>query len=271
MTDTFLQSMTFAKPEEFLGSCDCDECDNMPESIRKFLHEKKRERIIAVPIKRTQQRTSIGRHGRISLWCMHMPKNAEPLVEFGSSHRIVWIKKLGASLNTSNNDSSILRWIGKGIIGSSDEEKSRKNMIEWTEGNVFLVPSNGGKAVGWIYADNDSEGAINTANNNEGDGIIDNFAVMNVAKIPLDIDDKDLLASGKSDFHWSDQLIKYCQKGLQSLEKRDEKIQSYYRFPDEISEILKKCFREAENMKAKSMTVNNDAIEQASKKLRLNK
>ena len=152
MTDAFLQSMTFSRAGEFLDTCDCDECDNIPPPIRRFIHERKRQRLTAGPIKRTQQRTLVGRHDRISLWCVHMPKNADPLIEFGSSHRIVWIKQLHTNRNASDNDSGVLRWIGKGIIGSHDEQNSRERLVEWTEGKVFLVPSNGGKAVGWIYS-----------------------------------------------------------------------------------------------------------------------
>ena len=87
----------------------------------------------------------------------------------------------------------------------------------------------------------------------------------------LDIVDNYQQASGKSDFHWSDQLIRCCRNGLQSLEKQTGKTQSYYKFSDETSKLLKKCFREVEDMKAKSMAANNGAWERTSKKLRFHK
>jgi len=46
-----------------------------------------------------------------------------------------------------------LHSIGKGIIGSSDEEKSRTT-VNWKEGKGYLVPSNGGRALGWIARSN---------------------------------------------------------------------------------------------------------------------
>ena len=147
MSDNFLQSMTFARTDQYLDKCDCDECDNVPPSIREIIQLHKEERRATGSIKRTQQRSLVSRDGQISVWCMNMPQNAEPLIEFGSSHRIVWVKKLTGSTSTSGSaeNRSILSWIGNGIVGSSDEEKSRKQIAEWTEGNFFLVPSNGGK------------------------------------------------------------------------------------------------------------------------------
>ena len=238
------------------------------------------------PIKRTQQRTLVGRHGQISLWNMHMPKNAEPLIEFGSSHRIVWVKQLGET-----NNGSSLRWIGKGIIGSSDEEKSRKKMIEWTEGNVFLVPSNGGKAVGWILASDDSDptniasddsNPMSTATN-DGDGIgtakmkekrseSDGFAILYVAKIPLSILDREQQqqqqqASRESSSHqWTNQLVECCRNGLKSCEEEsNEKTPLYYKFSAEASKLVKQAIREAEGVASES-----DFAERPSKRICLN-
>mmetsp|Transcript_25773 Transcript_25773/g.60426 ORF Transcript_25773/g.60426 Transcript_25773/m.60426 type:complete len:225 (+) Transcript_25773:145-819(+) len=215
MTDSFLKSMTFSRAGEFLDSCDCDECDNVPLPIRRLVHERKRQRLTAGIIKRTQQRTLVARRDRISLWCMHMPKSAEPLVEFGSSHRIVWIKHLRASHNATDNNDGILRWIGQGIIGSQDEEKSRKKLVEWTEGNVFLVPSNGGKAVGWIYA---RDGFRNTKTLTdrveEQDNKGDSFAILYIAKIPMDVIDKAKQEPRENNHRWANQMVKCCQEGL---------------------------------------------------------
>ena len=179
--------MTFSRAGEFLDTCDCDECDNIPPPIRRFIHKRKRQRLTAGPIKRTQQRILVGRHDRISLWCVNMPKNADPLIEFGSSHRIVWIKQLRTNHDASDHKSGILRWIGKGIIGSHDEQNSRERLVEWTEGKVFLVPSNGGKAVGWIYASDSSHATraengvvddVFVKNSNDQSGKGNNFAIL---------------------------------------------------------------------------------------------
>mmetsp|Transcript_23316 Transcript_23316/g.32573 ORF Transcript_23316/g.32573 Transcript_23316/m.32573 type:complete len:159 (-) Transcript_23316:104-580(-) len=63
-------------------------------------------------------------------------------VRFGHSHRIIFVKKL--------KKGSIIKTIGDGIIGSSDEEKSRQ-CASWSEGKCYLLPSNGGKALGWTH------------------------------------------------------------------------------------------------------------------------
>jgi len=276
MTDSFLQSMTFARPDEFLGACDCEECDAMPPTIRKFLDEKKRLQRASGPIKRTQQRTLVGRQGQLSLYCMHMPKNAEPLVEFGSSHRIVFVNHLAKSHDDGEHSGSTLKWIGEGIIGSSDEEESRKKMIEWTEGNVFLVPSNGGKAVGWICANDDSistdtadndddHEATGTTSEKEKHDESHGFAVLYVAKIPQGLIDQGKLESRESDNQWANRLIEGCRDGLEFCKNQSEKKPMYYKFPDEISKLLKKAIREAEDIAAKDF----DIIQQASKRIRL--
>lgn len=269
MTDAFLQSMTFSRAGEFLDSCDCDECDNVPLPIRRLVHERKRQRLTAGIIKRTQQRTLVARRDRISLWCMHMPKSAEPLVEFGSSHRIVWIKHLRASRNATDNNDGMLRWIGQGIIGSQDEEKSRKKLVEWTEGNVFLVPSNGGKAVGWIYA---RDGFRNTKTLTdrveEQDNKGDSFAILYIAKIPMDVIDKAKQEPRENNHRWANQVVKCCQEGLALRGEKRKDEQSYYKFSDETSKLLRNIFLETEDMEAKRMSIKNDAIEQAPKRFR---
>jgi len=163
MSDSFLKSMTFSTSGTYFerDNCDCSEFDTIPLSIRNAINKRKRLRLQTKPIKRTQGRTLIRHNGNgngngngsISIYSLSMPKDAEPLLEFGCSHRIVWIRRLvrPSKCTKANNSTSILQWIGKGIIGSSDEEKGRKYLNDFTEGGVFLVPSNGGKAIGWIH------------------------------------------------------------------------------------------------------------------------
>ena len=271
MTDAFLESMTFLKAGEFLDKCDCEECANIPPSIQEFIDLAKHKRRTTGPIKRTQQRSLLGRDGQISLWCMNMPKNAEPLVEFGSSHRIVWIRRLAN--NPDASDTSTLRWIGNGIIGSSDEEKSRKKMTEWTEGSFFLVPSNGGKAIGWIHTNVDSApindiiedgDAKDTTLTQEKNSASYSIAVLLVAKIPLHVVNKEQGKGGGSNRNWTNRLIECCRNGLECYKKQPGKTPSYYKFSAETSKLLKKAFLEAEGVEAK-----DDAIEPANKRIRL--
>jgi hypothetical protein len=48
------------------------------------------------------------------------------------------------------NPPSQIYAIGQGIVGSEAEESMRQT-VAWKEGGVYLVPSNGGKAVGWVH------------------------------------------------------------------------------------------------------------------------
>ena len=277
MSDDFMLSMTFARTDQYLDKCDCDECDNVPPSIREIIHLRREERRATGPIKRTQQRSLVSRDGQISVWCMNMPQNAEPLIEFGSSHRIVWVKKLaGTTTSGSAEKRSALSWIGNGIVGSSDEEKSRKKMTEWTEGNFFLVPSNGGKAIGWIHTTDNSSTSTDAQkakenNPNETTSTANkqsesyDLAVLYVAKIPVNLADKEKRTSGESsNKNWTNQLIDCCINGLESYKNQPENVPPYYKFPDEESKVLKMAFCEAEGVEAKT-----DEMQPPNKKARV--
>jgi hypothetical protein len=199
MSDSFMSSMTFATHAFRAESiaCGCDECDvnvHTPPAILETLRARKRQKLQQgkvddrttylqlelipslsarsnvipfsnfVAIKRSQSRTLVNRESTgVAFYKWILPREAEPLVEFGSSHRIICVERLP-------KDGSILT-IGKGIIGSRDEEKSRTKM-NWKEGGFYLVPSNGGKAIGWIYHSGDSS--------QQGNG----HAELKIAKVP---------------------------------------------------------------------------------------
>jgi hypothetical protein len=88
--DAFLSSMTFSSGEIGRG-CDCDECDMIPADIVQAIQRHKRQKLIDVPLMRTQDRTLVKRCESISVWKWTMPLNAEPLIEFGNSHRIIFV------------------------------------------------------------------------------------------------------------------------------------------------------------------------------------
>jgi hypothetical protein len=194
-----------------------------------------------------------------------MPVNSEPLIEFGTSHRIVYIKRL----STKNN----IRSIGKGIIGSQDEERTRRPLDDWTDGSVIFVPSNGGKAVGWVHnttttttttvndddddtttttttaaaaaaesTDNNDDGNKNKSNdNNIGSG----YATICVVKIPLSQleegggggDDDNLkkkehetnnnnhIIQTQTSPNWFTKILEYCRLGLQELQQQQQQQQ----------------------------------------------
>lgn len=176
--DAFLATMTFAASDSALAArCDCDECgvdSSLPESIRVAVREHKRIKRGTGLIKRTQVRVLVHRQGDVAVWQLTMPSKAEPLLEFGnpSVHRLVWAQRLLRG--------SIVKSIGSGIIGSRNEELGRI-ILDWVEGDVYLVTSNEGKAVGWY---------VEAATSHDAEATNTGPVVLYVAKVPGELLDK---------------------------------------------------------------------------------
>jgi hypothetical protein len=89
--DAFTSSMSFAN----LADCDCDECGSIceipPPIIDAIKVHKKRKLLEVMPC---QGRSLIMRDGGISIWKIEMPPGAQPLTEFGNSHRFIFVKTL---------------------------------------------------------------------------------------------------------------------------------------------------------------------------------
>lgn len=218
--------MTFAS---FGFACDCDECEikEIPLPILEALQNRKRQKRETEPMPRTQVRTLVQRHsngngGIVAIWNWFLPREAtEPLVEFGNSHRIIWVQRFPKT--------SQLQYVGRGIIGSRDEERTRTNM-DWEQGQVYLLPSNQGKAVGWIHhVLTSSEGATTTAaaaanDSNKEDNGEGGPIVMNIAKIPME-QVKDVQFEqdvNESLPNWVSTLVKCCYEGLKRIPERLE-------------------------------------------------
>eukprot|EP00525_Craspedostauros_australis_P005681 CAMPEP_0198130076 /NCGR_PEP_ID=MMETSP1442-20131203/53086_1 /TAXON_ID= /ORGANISM="Craspedostauros australis, Strain CCMP3328" /LENGTH=327 /DNA_ID=CAMNT_0043790599 /DNA_START=24 /DNA_END=1007 /DNA_ORIENTATION=+ len=157
--------MTFAggpSSRHGMPSCECDECDyyvlkrgqpsdgsqhlrslDVPQYVLDTLQKHKRQRLETLPLKRTQHRVLLHRSRKLAVWSWTLPLHAEPFIEFGSGHRLVWIEHVppGAAIQR----------IGTGIIGSEHEEKGRCVLQEWQQGTVHFIASNGGKAVGFVH------------------------------------------------------------------------------------------------------------------------
>lgn len=130
-------------------SCDCDECGTcqakIPPSIAQAVIEHRRSKLFFLENAPTfQERTLVARDGSgsgVSIWKLVLPPGSEPLTEFGNSHRIIFVESMPKGRT--------VRSIGKGIIGSGDEQNSRQK-VPWVETHAYLYCSNGGKAIGWV-------------------------------------------------------------------------------------------------------------------------
>jgi hypothetical protein len=216
---SFQASMTFASIDtsNSLGGagCDCDECgvgiNYLPNAIASAVKRYKAE-IQSMPLKRTQHR-ALGKREQqttqaVAVYEWTLPSNAEPLVEFGNSHRFIWIQRLP--------DASVLQAIGKGIIGSADEEKQRV-ALDWKQGDVVFVPSNGGKAVGWVHvhhvvpSSDIEEGTGDDAGTKSGGHVI-----LQIAKVPVG----QTVPSGNNveskGLPWYDKIRHVCRKVLEA-------------------------------------------------------
>jgi hypothetical protein len=124
-----------------------------------------------------------------------MPLDAEPLVEFGNSHRIVLIDALSSK--------SRIVSIGKGVVGSADETTSRTKLLDWSQSSAWLVPQNGGKALGWVHMKDDN------ATNEEPIG----HAMIYSIKIPVDVLETTKEENGDSP-GWMRDVASICKKSL---------------------------------------------------------
>ena len=108
-------------------------------------------------------------------------------------------------------------------------------MTEWTEGNFFLVPSNGGKSIGWIHTNGNDSASVHLGKAKDGDfkettvtetkqSESYNLALLYVAKIPMYLVDKEKRTSEESSNKtWTNQLIECCRNGLESYKNESEK------------------------------------------------
>jgi hypothetical protein len=242
MSDPFMSSMTFASGAQSGGAgCDCDECGiAVPGPILRAMREHKRQKLETEPLKRTQERRLVCRQDGLAVWKWTLPLDAEPLIEFGSTHRLVWVENLPGTL----------RSVGTGIIGSSDEENTRK-ILEWDEGGIYLVPSNGGKAVAWIHsAGTKPAGSAAPKEDSKEESELQaqtaptvpvrGHAILQIVKIPVDAIST---ANPATQVGWVYILLQICQN---ILEKNKDSVKAFYPFPDDCSAIVRRALQEAE-------------------------
>ena len=142
----FLSTMTFATLGGSSNNCDCDECGLtcvMPKDISEAVEEHKRQMLLYNNVSSIicQERSLIFRHEGLSIWKLVLPPGANPLTEYGNSHRFVLVDYMP--------ENRVVKAIGKGILGSGSEESSRVQ-VNWKEKRGYFYRSNGGKALGWV-------------------------------------------------------------------------------------------------------------------------
>lgn len=206
-TDPFAASMTFTSIGNSPGGCDCDECgvgaSYLPNAIALAVKRHKAA-IQAMPLKRTQYRALGKREQQVAVYNWTLPADAEPLVEFGNSHRLIWIQRLP--------DASVIKAIGKGIIGSADEERQRV-ALDWKQGDIVFVPSNGGKAVGWVHhaAPSNEEGTGDDASTKPAGHV-----VLQIAKVPAEQTGPSGNNVESEGLPWYDTIRNVCVKLLEA-------------------------------------------------------
>lgn len=202
--DPFLESMTFA--HGVMRDCDCDECglEPVPPDVREAIRKHKRAKLMSVVEITRQERSLVARDGGLSIWHFKYPVGAEPMVEYGDSHRIVLVDKMPSSAGVKK--------IGTGIVGSSAEEKGRK-WVEWETGHAYFVPSNGGKAVGWVcVAKEDIKGSVGGNCNGARDPV--EVYMLKAASDALKESDEDNESQS-----WAQQIREMFKEEIKSLDE----------------------------------------------------
>jgi hypothetical protein len=92
--------------------------------------------------------------------------------------------------------------IGKGVVGSADETTSRIKLLDWSQSSAWLVPQNGGKALGWVHMKDDN------TTNEEPIG----HAVIYSIKIPLDV--LEIHEENGDSPEWVRDVASICKKSL---------------------------------------------------------
>ena len=169
--DAFLASMTFAT------GCDCDECEldikeSVPPTIADAIQGHKRRKLLDNEVVTCQERELVARlSSGVSIWKLTMPPGADPMIEFGNSHRIVLVHQCPKN--------RIVKSVGKGIIGSSHEGRNRLQ-LSLQEKKGYVLKSNEGRATGFINEKISSDHGLDI--NDDSHDIV--FYIM---KITLDV------------------------------------------------------------------------------------
>mmetsp|Transcript_31962 Transcript_31962/g.48305 ORF Transcript_31962/g.48305 Transcript_31962/m.48305 type:complete len:262 (+) Transcript_31962:107-892(+) len=229
--EAFLASMTFASGEN-KRLCNCDKCNLIPTDIREAISRHKRQKMMTEPLVRSQDRVLVQREECITVWRWTIPLNAEPLIDFGNHHSIIFVAHLPQNVE--------ILAIGKGVIGSAEETGGRTK-IDWKNGKAYLMPANGGKALGWVQ----TEQRKGTKSRQESK----NFQPMILYNIKIPLSEgkiHDIVSEGglTSDKNWVTTLFRILDQAIQSQlpvlnggEKRNDKFSTQMHQGIELIEV----------------------------------
>ena len=147
--ENFVRSMTFANNgggASSRASCSCDECN--PALLEYINQYRKRTRASTFSFANIKQRRVLRKREfdsssarELLMYEYSMPVKALPLIEYASTERLVWVKKM--------HKGNVIKNLGGGVMGSNEEEKKRKP-TDWKEGDVIYVGANGNQSIGWV-------------------------------------------------------------------------------------------------------------------------
>ena len=140
-------------------------------------------------------------------------------------------------------------------MGSQDEERGRKDLVDWKEGDVYLVPSNGGKAVAWIHSSSKSttntndppepESTMVTSNDcvtPNSTGTTSGHALLYICKIPNECvsnhESRKLDDEEDPSGSWDQVIQNTCESELHSVNFEDTNGMRYTKLPQEKSHLI---------------------------------
>eukprot|EP00523_Entomoneis_sp_CCMP467_P006716 CAMPEP_0168739584 /NCGR_PEP_ID=MMETSP0724-20121128/11539_1 /TAXON_ID=265536 /ORGANISM="Amphiprora sp., Strain CCMP467" /LENGTH=264 /DNA_ID=CAMNT_0008786993 /DNA_START=44 /DNA_END=838 /DNA_ORIENTATION=+ len=247
--EAFLSSMSFSS----MGCCGCDECDAISlrqkdgqskkdrffvsDPVLRTIQEPKRQRVASsgAVLKLNQDRTLRKRGARqISVWKWTLPPDSNPLIEYGTSHRLVWVERLAPGRTICS-------------IGNSPKGEENPPPMGWEEGKLYLVPSRQGKAVGWTnVALHGAKEEKQDGDDSDTDGI-----VLTIAKVPpsalnqVQTINSDAANEEPPEKTWENALQEECgtllrDRHSQATEK-DDPVSSVCVENPHLVELLKQC------------------------------
>jgi hypothetical protein len=144
----------------------------------------------------------------------------------------------------------VVKSVGKGIIGSSQEEKDR-SVVTWEENKAYFLPCNGGKALGWKCENNE----INNVDKETKEDRPKNNAIVYMFKSTMrSFEVYDGLSKSSSSDHssWDHQILGILRKMADNIinnevkENKEQQSRQGHLLPADDIEAAKKILHKVE-------------------------